>query len=203
MANIMTSIMTYIMNNIWFCLSLLGGILSLVDIKGKEMYAWQREKTGAKKQDEESLTGVGEEQKEQRERLWQHGLNEDKNFNDRLNFFLLFQSFLVAGVLTLYQATFLSPGSQAVTYGRSLIIKVSIIGILISIIWMYVQVRQGFQLKILTKRIRECAPEFNVTVGRRNVGVFGRLHATTLLSCYIPALVIALWCTIIYYTPMP
>jgi hypothetical protein len=175
-------------------------------IRRIEMYAWRGD-TGAIDQGEENLTGVGEEQKEQRERLWRHGLNEDKNFNDRLSFFLLFQSFLVAGVLNLYKSTFLTLGgddqAKALADGRFLTIRVSIIGILICIIWMYVQVRQGFQLIILNRRIMKCAPEFKVTVGQRNAGVFEWLHATTLLSYYVPGLVIALWCTIIYYTPVP
>jgi hypothetical protein len=37
-------------------------------------------------------------------RLWQHGLNEEKNYNDRLTFFLVFNSFLMAGVLNLFRA---------------------------------------------------------------------------------------------------
>jgi len=193
--------------NKWFCRSALVGVSSVLMIRGIEKCAWRRN-TGTINQDGEKLIGPGPEQEEQRERLWRHALNEDKNFNDRLSFFLLFQSFLVAGVLNLYKSTFLTPGgdgyqAKAVTDGKFLTIIISIIGILICIIWMYVQVRQGFQLIILNRRIMKCAPEFNETVGQRNAGVFEWLHATTLLSYYVPALVIALWCTIIYYTPVP
>jgi hypothetical protein len=192
-------------DKIWFCGSVLSGISSLLVIRGIEMYASSREQMGATNQGEENLTGVCEEQKEQRERLWRHGLNEDKNFNDRLTFFLLFQSFLIGGVLNFYKGMFLAPSGgyqeTAVMYGVRLTLAISFIGILICIIWMYVQVRQGFQLKILTKRMRECAPEYRETVRVRNVGVFKCLHATMLLSYCVPGLVIALWCAIIYYTP--
>ena len=37
-------------------------------------------------------------------RLWEHGLHEDKIFNERLNFFLVFESVLIGVVASLYNA---------------------------------------------------------------------------------------------------
>jgi hypothetical protein len=138
--------------------------------------------------------------------LWTHGLNEDGNFNARLNFFLLFQSFLIAGVLTLYSYLFLAGGGN-LSYGafqnaKLLIIGSCDIGIVTCLFWMYVQVRQEFLLEILRRRIQLMDGTFEDTIRQRERGLYRYLDAAFILSHVIPTTVIALWWLIILCTSM-
>src|SRR5262245_51845103 len=127
---------------------------------------------------------------EQRNRLWQHRLHIEDLLYTRLNFFLIFESVLLAVVGALYSKT-----------GQStLALKVIIIlGFCITLFWLYVQ--HNVKQLLLVLHDRACAnfPEFKESMNRmlsrrKVVGKLGTENPATLLLTYgVPVLVALVW----------
>lgn len=121
---------------------------------------------------------------EQLRRLWEYGLHEDNVFNDRYNFFLIFQSVLfgVAGALL----------SQAEP--RILLIQLlACFGILLSGIWAYVQGKQKFIISDLSREVKEHFDEYAAAYERRSRPLHWRISTTWLLAYAVPMSTAALW----------
>lgn len=113
------------------------------------------------------------------DRLWQHLLHDDVIFNERLNFFLVIQSVLVAITGFLF-------GAQP---RDTLLLRImSTLGVLMSLIWWYVQARQYQFLRQLKRRVANLASEYAETLSGHR-----RISSTFLLAYVIPALFLALW----------
>lgn len=110
-------------------------------------------------------------------RLWQHALHEDEVFNSRLNFFLVFESILL--------------GVVGLMYGKSvaemLMLRIFIVlGILVTIMWGYIQANQKHLLDILITRLKDEVPEYKITVEKRKQG-WWPISGTGLLTYAIPS----------------
>ena len=121
---------------------------------------------------------------EELRRLWEHGLHEDNVFNERLNFFLIFQSVLygVAGALLSQQ--------------ESKIVIVQLLagfGTLLSGICAYVQGRQKFVVQDLAREFRIHFREYRASFQRRTRPWPWRVSSMWLLAYGVPASAAALW----------
>jgi hypothetical protein len=118
-------------------------------------------------------------------RLWEHGLHEDTIFNERLNFFLIFESvFLgVAGMLYSKQPPVIKP----------FLVLVALLGFFITIIWGYIQAKHRSTLRILGERCEEHLPEFKETHATLAGKKWRRISGTWLLAYFIPFLVALVW----------
>lgn len=118
-------------------------------------------------------------------RLWEHGLHEENVFNDRLNFFLIFESVLLGVVGMLY--------SKQPAVMKSVLVIMACLGFLITIIWGYIQARQRSILKRLIERLEQHLPEFRETHAVLKRKKWRRLSSTVLLAHVIPLLISLVW----------
>ena len=124
---------------------------------------------------------------DQLNRLWEHGLHEDTMFNERLNFFLVFESILIAIVTGLHSQTS-EPFLEKI---------VTTLGLLTTIVWGYTQAQQKYILEGLLERTREVIPEYRLTVERRRK-VNWPIRNLPILAYGMPALVSLLWITLLF-----
>ena len=94
---------------------------------------------------------------DQLNRLWEHRLHVDNMFYERLNFFLVFESVLLGVVGVLY-----SRPNLVILVPK----MISILGLIITIIWAYVQARHKHILDVLGTRAKEIMPEYRITLER-------------------------------------
>ena len=120
-------------------------------------------------------------------RLWEHGLHEDKIFNERLNFFLVFESVLIGVVASLYSTP---------TPKMFVVKAIVIFGLLLTLVWG-LQARQKFILDSLKARLKEAVPEYSKTVEKRERGKWP-ISVTALLTYAIPALVTLIWVVLLF-----
>ncbi|HEX8846870.1 MAG TPA: hypothetical protein VF791_19660 [Pyrinomonadaceae bacterium] len=118
-------------------------------------------------------------------RLWEHGMHEDTIFNDRLNFFLIFESVLLGVVGMLY--------SKQPPVMKSVPVVIVCLGFCITIIWGYIQARQRSTLHRLIERLEENLPEFRETHAPLAGKKWRRISGTWLLAYFIPFLVALVW----------
>jgi Flp pilus assembly protein TadB len=118
-------------------------------------------------------------------RLWEHGLHEDTIFNERLNFFLIFESVLLGVVGVLY--------SRQPPVMKSFLVVMASLGLLITIIWGYIQAKHRSTLRILGQRCEEHLPEFKETHAILAGKKWRRVSGTWLLTYLIPFLVALVW----------
>lgn len=116
-------------------------------------------------------------------RIWQHGLHEEGLFNNRLNFFLVLES-----ILFFIVAAFINSGASRPFVLRSF----TLFGLLITLVWAYVQARQRYVLKVLEQRIRDTAPEFRAT-DRELLRTRWPISNLTLLTYVVPGLFVLVW----------
>ena len=120
--------------------------------------------------------------------LFEHMLHEDTMFNERLNFFLVFESVIMGIVGILYQKD--APSLPVI---RTLII----LAIIMTLTWGYVQARQKYILNQLVARaVKEMNAYRSILEERKRVRwPIGNL---ALLSYFIPTVVTALWVTLLF-----
>lgn len=87
-------------------------------------------------------------------RLWQHGLHEERLFYDRLNYFSAIQVGLLGVFAILYQKE-PSPGLFA---------PLTAIAIAFGLLWLYVQARHWRYCVHVHKQMRRAVPEYARTV---------------------------------------
>jgi hypothetical protein len=135
----------------------------------------------------EAVEMLEESDRDQINRLWDHGNHEDIMFNERLNFFLVFEGILIAVVGQLYSKT---PPDI-------FIVKATIVlGLLTTLIWWYVQIQQKIILEDVLERGRDLIPEYRVTLDRRERKRLP-IRVIPLLAYCIPGLVLAFWITLL------
>lgn len=118
------------------------------------------------------------------QRLWEHRQALNGDFNSISNYFMLAQSFLLVVAVTI--GTSLTPRSLAVT----------LLGLTLTIVWLYVQSKQRFLLDQLKDRCAKELPEYAATRSLRVHPIY-RLSITKLLSILPPLLFAATWVTIL------
>lgn len=111
---------------------------------------------------------------------------EEEIFNNRLNFFLLIETVLISGFCVLVVDNKSMPH-------RELLLRIFLlIGLILSIIWAYVQARQNFVLRIVRKRAVDILPEYAETQIQLDK-VRWPIRIRTLLTFVVPAFFIAVW----------
>jgi hypothetical protein len=121
------------------------------------------------------------------DRLWQHIEAVQNRFDNRLNFFLIFESILMGVVGMLYSR----PSSVNIV-----LIFVICLGILLTVIWQYVQARERYLLDDLENKLKEVVPEYQETVVRRE-RVKWPIGSTVLLTFGVPPIVGIMWILIL------
>jgi hypothetical protein len=117
-----------------------------------------------------------------KKRIWEHGLHEDDTYNNRLNFFLVFESVLLGVVGTLFTRT---------TTSFPILRIIALYGLAITLLWMYVQARHKAVLDAMKARARQIfQKEYGVAVKHR-----GRwpIPVMWLLTYMLPLLVAIAW----------
>jgi hypothetical protein len=133
---------------------------------------------------------------EQRDRLWQHRLHIEDLLYTRLNFFLIFESVLLAVVGALYSKT-----GQSTLALRVIIV----LGFCITLVWLYVQHNVKQLLFILHERACANFPEFKESMKRmlskrKVVRKLGTDNPATLLLTYgVPVLVALVWVFLLFF----
>jgi hypothetical protein len=124
---------------------------------------------------------------EERDRIWQHRLHEDTLFDARQNFFLLSASFFAVAY-----ATLLAAGADAAA------LALSIFGLLVTILWLYVNHRHRTLLAHIHRRARASLPEFDRTYRDRPLPrplplIGWPVTSTDIVAYIVPCLVMPLW----------
>ncbi|HEV7902641.1 MAG TPA: hypothetical protein VGO96_02280 [Pyrinomonadaceae bacterium] len=129
---------------------------------------------------------------EQRARTWEHGLHEDKLFNDRLNFF----SFLESALLGIFGVLY----SKQPSAPKSFLYSLGGLGLASTLIWLFIQLRQMFYLKHLVSKSIKILPEFRETLdGFSKNKWWRRFSVTRLLAVFIPVLFFIVWALTIFF----
>ena len=116
-------------------------------------------------------------------RLWQHASHSQNRFDNRLNFFLVFESVLLGVVGVLYSRP--SPA-------KVVLIALICLGFVLTAFWEYIQARERYLLNDLETQLKEVAPEYRETVMRRE-RMKWPISSTALLAYGVPALVALIW----------
>ena len=122
---------------------------------------------------------------EQKRRLWEHALHEDEQYNDRLNFFLIFESVLL-GVMG---AVFTRADAS-----RPVLIAIALLGVIITLVWINIQAFHHFYVNSFNPRL-ETFEEFQKTLE------YSRLWwpdwGRQLLSFGVPIAVTGIWIVVL------
>ena len=120
---------------------------------------------------------------DQMNRLWEHGLHEETMFVNKLNFFLVFESVLLGVVGLLY--------SRPVS-AKLVLISIICLGLLLTILWGYVQAEQQYFYNQLRSFIKDELPEYQISRVRLEQAKW-RISPTFLLTYGVPILVGLIW----------
>jgi hypothetical protein len=117
-------------------------------------------------------------------RLWQHGMHEERLFHDRLNYF----SFLETGFLTICGIMYNK--EPAVWF----FVPITVVGLLFTLLWLIIQRRHWTYCVHVHERIKQLVPEYKATLE----GFFGPGRATGFaiskpLALSVPALFALTW----------
>ena len=113
-------------------------------------------------------------------RLWQHGMHEERLFHDRLNYF----TFLETGLLTI--CVIMYNKEPAIGF----FLPVAVVALLLTLLWLIIQVRHWAYVEHVNNRIRQLVPEYRATVES-----FSRdgLSISKPLALAVPALFACTW----------
>ena len=129
---------------------------------------------------------------EQRARLWEYRLHIENQLYSRMTVFLTYETILLAVVGTLSN----NPDS-----GRNVLIVLIILGVLITLIWLYVQHNTKQIFVILDRRTYDNLPEHKETIDRmmnarsmeKRLGIKTRTPVLLLLTYVVPILILLVW----------
>jgi hypothetical protein len=124
--------------------------------------------------------------RDQANRLWQHGLHEDSVLNERQNYFLIAESMLLVGYTTV-----LSTPQPKVFIAR----VIASFGMLLTLVWIYVNIRQWYIVKHVRARAVEVLPDYRETYQTR-----AKWHISSiwLLVYLVPAIIGVVWVIFIF-----
>jgi hypothetical protein len=115
--------------------------------------------------------------------------HSDNRFDNRLNFFLVFESVLLGVVGVLYSKS---------TAQNPILISILILGLLITLLWGYVQSREKYLSETAFAQLKEMVPEYQEFVLKRESAKWF-IHPTVLLTYGIPTLVALVWIMILVF----
>jgi hypothetical protein len=117
-------------------------------------------------------------------RLWQHGLHEERLFHDRLNYFSAIQVGLLGVFAILYHKE-PSPG---------VFVPLTAAALAFALLWLRVQVRHWRYCVHVNDRIKAAVPEYARTVAAfRSPGRTDGLSISRPLAFAVPLLFAAVW----------
>ncbi|WP_028707692.1 hypothetical protein [Propionicicella superfundia] len=119
-----------------------------------------------------------------RQRLWEHRQTTNEDFNSISNYFLLAQSFLLLAAVD---------GMGTPDVAR---LAVSILGLLLTVLWCYVQAKQRYLLNQLKAECAEEFPEYNSTRASRTHRIW-RFSNTAVMAYVIPGLFAVTWLVVL------
>ncbi|MGC1853069.1 MAG: hypothetical protein WA687_11580 [Solirubrobacterales bacterium] len=119
----------------------------------------------------------------QRDRIWDHRLHEDTQFNQRLNFFLIAEAMLVVAATQVLSSNTATPLLGA---------GISAVGLGLTGIWVGVNRRQVKIMRHIQDRAKNALPEFRKHYETRPKG-----HSTRWLSDGIPVIIAVVWVIIL------
>jgi hypothetical protein len=116
-------------------------------------------------------------------RLWQHGMHEERLFHDRLNYF----SFLETGLLTLC----------GIMYNKEpaigFFLPLAVVALLFTILWLIIQTRHWAYCEHVHARIRQFVPEYRATLDGFRGGSGTGFSISKPLALAVPALFALTW----------
>lgn len=117
-------------------------------------------------------------------RIWQHGLYEERLFHDRLNFF----SLLEMGLLTIYGIMYNKEPAIAV------FLPLIVVALLFTLLWLAIQARHWSYCQHITERSKRLIPEFKATIEAFSEGSWSRSFSVSkILALSVPALFACVW----------
>lgn len=126
---------------------------------------------------------------EQLNRLRAHGLHEDVMFHTKLNFFLVYESVMLGVVGVLYSRP---------TPAKAVLISMTCLGLILTIIWGYVQARHKYIFDSIRALQREVVPEYRLVMEKRE-RVNWPISSNSLLAYAVPALVAVTWVVLLIF----
>ncbi len=120
---------------------------------------------------------------EQLNRLMQHAMHAQNRFDNRLNFFLIFESVLLGVVTAL---------SSKTTSVNLILITIICLGFFLTVLWGYTQIREKFLFEVVEKRLAEELPEYEETFRRQEMGRWP-FRSTFVLTYGVPGLIAIVW----------
>jgi hypothetical protein len=87
-------------------------------------------------------------------RIWQHGMHEERLFHDRLNYF----SFLETGLLTICGIMYNKEPSLG------FFLPITVVGMLFTLLWLLIQKRHWAYCVHVNDRIKQLVPEYKATL---------------------------------------
>jgi hypothetical protein len=117
-------------------------------------------------------------------RLWQHGLHEERLFHDRLNYFSIVEMGLLSICCMLYNK---EPS-------LALFLPLTLISLIFTLLWLVIQARHWSYCKHVTERNKRLVPEFRATIEEFSEGSWSRSHSVSrILSLAVPILFSCTW----------
>jgi hypothetical protein len=123
-------------------------------------------------------------------RLWQHGLHEEKLFHDRLNYF----SIVEMGLLTI----------GGVMYNKEphlgFFLPLTLVALGFTLLWLVIQARHYAYWAHIVERQRRLIPEYRATVDEYTEKRWSRAFTVSkLLGVSIPAMFAATWVAFFFW----
>jgi hypothetical protein len=117
-------------------------------------------------------------------RIWQHGMHEERLFHDRLNYF----SFLETGLLTIC----------GIMYNKEpaigFFVPITVVGLLFTLLWLVIQRRHWGYCVHVNERIKQLVPEYKATLeGFAGPGHPDGLSISKPLALSVPVLFACTW----------
>jgi hypothetical protein len=128
---------------------------------------------------------------EEQARIFERTLHEDTIFNERLNFFLIFESLLIAAGATLYAA-----GDRPPSWVFGLL---AMLGICVTWVWQYAQRRQLALLRALIGELEKFAKDVvRVRLNAHKETERG-VRTGALLAIWIPWILLVIWVAVLLF----
>jgi hypothetical protein len=117
-------------------------------------------------------------------RLWQHGMHEERLFHDRLNYFSAIQ----AGLLGVFAILYNKEPSPVV------FIPLTVVALAFTLLWLWVQVRHWRYCVHVNEQIKRAVPEYGRTLAAfAGPGRKDGLSISRPLAAAVPLLFAATW----------
>jgi len=117
-------------------------------------------------------------------RVWQHGMHEERLFHDRLNYFSVLETGLLSICGIMYNK------EPAIGF----FLPLTVVALLFTLLWLVIQVRHWAYCEHVNERIKQLVPEYRVTLeGFAGPGRRDGLSISKPLALAVPALFAATW----------